>query len=196
MSNSVSYRALIRGIEKLYFKVSLIVLHQRMDSYHSKISLNHAPYEQDIKTPLMEFIETTIAYAVKVENSDYRNDSTLNQSRHATIQPLPPLSQHHEINPQHVGELSRYFKTRINGDELHPAIKDKLEHSVWEHIHATTRCARQCDKRNAKLHLNIANSACRELAHYMNDKEHLAFTAEVATYMAALKVCPEIDNDE
>ncbi|MCK5002854.1 MAG: hypothetical protein KAJ92_01915 [Gammaproteobacteria bacterium] len=190
MSNIVSYRVLIRGLEKLYFKVSLIVLHQRMDGYHKKINHNGNPYDQDIKTPLMEFIETTVEYAIKTNN----NDHTKTEGTPQSIQPMPPLQQHYEINPQHVGELSRYFKTRSNGGEMHPPIKDKLEHSVWEHIHATTRCARQGDERNAKLHLNIASSACRELAHYMSDNEHQAFADEVGCYMALLKADNQIED--
>lgn len=194
MSNIVSYRILIRGIEKLYFKVSLIILHNRMDGYHSKINHIENPYDQDIKTPLMEFIETTVAYAVKTNNTEHNNQHSMPEAFSQSIQPLPPLQQHHEINPQHIGELSRYFKERSNGGEMHPSIKDKLEHSVWEHIHATTRCARQSDERNAKLHLNIASSACRELAHYMSDKEHHAFADEVDCYIALLKTDNQIEN--
>ncbi|MDH5387186.1 MAG: hypothetical protein OEY06_01910 [Gammaproteobacteria bacterium] len=193
MSNIIPYRVLIRGIEKLFVKISLIILHNRMNSYHRKINRIETSYDQDIKTPLMEFIETTVAYAIKTNNTEHNNQHNIPNTFSQSNQPLPPLQQHHKINPQHVGELSRYFKERSNGGETHPPIKDKLEHSVWEHIHATTRCARQGDKRKAKLHLNIASSAHRELAHYMSDKEQLAFAEKVDRYMALLKTDNQIE---
>lgn len=184
MAEHFSYRALIRGLENLYSKVALHVLHKRINSYHSQASDGKRKHD-GIKTPMMNFIESTVAQAVKV-NTNLNSEQASTEIKSPPHHPAAQHTGHHELSRERIDELSKYFKERNKGADLHPPIREKLEHSVWEHIHATIRRARQGDERNAKMHLNIATTACKELAHYMNDEEYQAFVAEAESYMGKL----------
>lgn len=184
MSKKFSYRALIKALEKLYTKVSLYLLHKRINTYHSKASDGKNKHHDGIKTLLSTFIETTVAQATSSDHSNHNYDHLAEGHK-----PQPNHSgesQSGHLNRERIDELSKYFKARNKGDELHPAIRDKLKHSVWEHIHATVRCARQGDERNAKMHLNIASTACKELGHYMDDDEYQTFVSEAESHLDIL----------
>jgi len=190
MSNKFSYRSLIEGLKKLHFKVSLLALHKQINSYHSKPSDGHRKHHDGIKTPLMEFIETTVSQAVTTRTNHepvHEQESTFADAPSHVVHPAAKSNLDREISRERIDELAKYFKARTKGDEFHPPIREKLEHSVWEHIHSTIRCARQGDKTNAKMHLNIATAACKELAHYMDEDEYRAFVAHAEDYMGALK---------
>lgn len=185
MAKKFSFRALIQALEGLYTKISLIVLHKRISSYHSTTS--HKEHARDIKSSLMEFIETTIAQAVKVNYTINENERATNQVHPRTDQPAQQHLVHLQLSREGINELSKYFKKRGEGAELHPPIKDQLERSVLEHINAAFRCARDGDKRNSKLHVDIVDSACKELAHYMEEEPYLKFIGNVADHLDALK---------
>lgn len=189
MANTLSYRALIRGIEKVYFRVSLIVLHKRMDSYHKQSSHSHHEHASDIHSPLLDCVDVLIVNNTNKPETIYSIDCTLTENAASNLyQHMNKVSaMPAEFNHEYVGELSKYFKERSRSTDLHPCIQEKLEHSVWEHIHATIRCARQADKRNMKIHAGIASSACKELAHYMSEQDYRAFTTEVEQHLLVLK---------
>ncbi|MCW8831216.1 MAG: hypothetical protein OQK32_06825 [Gammaproteobacteria bacterium] len=188
MSNIVSYRALIRGIEKVYFKVSLVILHRRMDSYHTIAT--HQEHARDIKSPLQDCVDIIIGYALDNPKVIYRIDQSID--KHTTIhlsEHKNNLAAHLYCQPdhEHLSDLSRYFKARSAGFELYPCIQEKLEHSIWDHIHSTLRCARLGDQRCSKMHADIASHACKELAHYLNEEDYQTFTDEVEDHLNILK---------
>lgn len=189
MAKHFSYRAFIRGLENLYAKFALTVLHKRISNYQDKtIPKEHA---RDIKTPLMKFMDTTVSQAVKGNITD--DEATTGE----VIQPHHPAAQHtghHVLSRERIDELSKYFKERNKGAELHQPIKKQLEHSVWEHIHAALRCARKGDERNSKMHVDIVDSACKELAHYMDEEPYLEFIGHVEEHLSTLK-SGQIDKD-
>ena len=180
-----SYRALIQALKDLYTKVSLIVLHKRISTY--QINAPHKEHAKHIKSSLMEFLETTISQAVQVNDITNKNELTtkLIQPRH--YQPADQNAVNTLLNRDRINELSKYFKKRSKGAELHPPIQKQLEHSVWEHMHAASRCAKNGDKRNSKMHADIVDSACKELAHYMEEEPYLEFIGRVADHLSALK---------
>ena len=185
MNRSNSYNALIGKIERLYFKVSLKILHRRMASYH-KTSV-HSEHAQEIKSPLQECIDIIVGYALDNAEVIYpvgtlsADHLARSRSASATTNVEEPISH------QDISELSRYFKARSQGLDLHPSIQEKLENSIWDHVHATIRYARQGDKLNSRMHMNIANCACKELAHYLDKNDYCAFTGEVSAHLATLK---------
>ena len=185
MAKHFSYRALIRRLENLYAEISLIVLHKRINSYHGNAT--YKEHAKNIKTPLMEFIETTIKQAVKTNNTNNNNKPASSDTRPQPDHPAKQQSEHHQLSRERIDELSKYFKKRNKATELHPPIKKQLEHSVWEHLHAALRYAGKGDKRNSKMHADIVDSACKELAHYMDEEPYLAFITDVEEHLAALK---------
>jgi hypothetical protein len=189
MKKTLFYSTLKQEIEKIYIKVSLIVLHKRIKGYSKQSDQSNVSHTHDIGIPLLECID-----AINVNRrddsdtsrvSDDANAESVITDPHAPIkyQPLKP----HVIDKKNIGDLSRYFKARSNGAELHPEIKEKLECSIWEHIHATIKYARQGDNRNAKMHADIVCSACKELAHYMSKDDYMNFIAGVNEHLDVLK---------
>lgn len=193
MSKTVSYRVLIRGIEKIYFKISLIVLHKRMDNYHRQASHSKKEYANDIRSPLLECADILIVNnqdnpeVIHAIDCTTAESATTNWHTHEKHRAATDANNQPAFNHEHVGELSKYFRERGRSSDLHPNIKEKLEHSVWEHIHATIRYARQGDNRSSKMHAGIANYACKELAHYFNQEDYQAFATEVEEHLNCLK---------
>ena len=188
MKQTSPYSVLIRKMEKLYFRVSLIVLHKRIDGYHKVAA--HKKHAEDIRSPLQECVDIIVGYALDNPEIIY----TIDRPRNETISNHLPQhknkqtgDQYHAVNPNHISELSKYFKARRDGSDLHPGIKEKLQHTIWDHIHATIRCARHCDDRCSKMHAAIADSACKELAHYMEKEDYHLFTTEVKHHLDTLK---------
>lgn len=200
MSKTVSYRVLIRGIEKIYFKISLIVLHKRMDNYHKQASHSKKEYANDIRSPLLECADILIVNnpdnpeVIHAIDCTTAESATTNWHTHEKHHAATDLDNQAAFNHEHVGELSKYFRDRGRSSDLHPGIKEKLEHSVWEHIHATIRYARQGDDRSSKMHAGIASYACKELAHYLNQEDYQAFATEVEEHLNILKSSPQIEN--
>jgi len=187
MKRILVYSAFIRELQKIYARFVLTVLHSRMDRYHKQAHQSLKPYANDIKAPLFECINTLIDTAQEKPDALPAVDQAIRAN--ATNPPTPekyPAVDLPVVNQENVGELSKYFKARIKGPEAHPGIEEKLEHSTWEHIHAAIRCARQGDKRSAKMHANIASSACKELAHYMIEEQYRGFVAEIEQHLAGL----------
>lgn len=184
MKKNSTTNVLIRKIEKLYFRVSLIILHKRIDGYHKVAA--HKEHAEDIKSPLQECVDIIVGYALDNPEIIYTIDRLKNETTadHLHHHKKPQTAgQHNTVNQEHIGELSKYFKARRDGSDLHPGINEKLQHSIWDHVHATIRCARLGDERCSKMHASIADSACKELAHYMNKEEYQAFIREVLEHL-------------
>jgi len=188
MKSTAFYDALIRAIEKIYYRISRIVLRKRMDGYHKPASQGFISHENNIKSPLLDYIDNVIVNNPGDSQTLNNNDGpVLNTTTHLDTPAKSQPDKPHAVDKRNAEQLSSHFKTRTNGHELHPEIVIKLEHSIWEHIHATTRYARQGDKYNARMHTDIANSACKELAHYMTDEHYQVFIQKIAEYLDSLK---------
>lgn len=186
MSKKFSYRALIDKLKKLHFKVSLMELNKRINSYHSNVSDGKRKHPGGIKAPLTEFIETTVAQATSSNHTNHSYDHLAKERKPEPHPAYPETPQPGQLSRERIDELSKYFKERNKGADLHPPIREKLEHSVWEHMHTAIRCARQGEESNAKIHLNIAHSACKELGHYMEEDEYQAFVRSAEEHMENL----------
>lgn len=192
MKSVISYNALIRAIEKVYFKVSLNVLHKRMDGYHKQASHGMQLHSGDIKSPLSNCIDDIIANAPNAPNASEATDAKNTSIPVSSVTNTPTDTEYsvdENITPikENVGELSKYFKARNNGSSLPPGIEEKLEQSTWGHINAAIRYANLGDKENAKMHANIASSACSELAHFITKEQYQAFIIEIEKHLDSIK---------
>jgi len=188
MKDTAFYNALIRGIEKVYSRISLIVLRKRMSGYQKQPLQSTNLNASDIKSPLLDYIDNIIVDhrddSITPDDNDRPvPDTTTNQNRPTKKYTDKP----HIINQRNAEELARHYKATENESELYPEIAKKLQHSIWEHIHATIRYARQGDKSNAAMHTDIANSACKELAHHTTDEQYQAFIMKIGEYLDSLK---------
>ena len=188
MKSSTFYNALIHAIETIYQKISVILLHKRMDRYHKEPTSGQRSYANGIKSPLLDSIDDIIAN--QPDNSE-ASPGTGQPAIDSTARPNTPAKNHtgqaEMLENKNAEEFSKHVKASTNGTELYPEIAKKLEHSVWDHIHAAIRHARQGDKRNASMHTDIANSASKELAHYMNEEHFQAFLASIEKYLDSLE---------
>lgn len=189
MKNRLSLSSLIEAIERFYVSVSVTILHKRMESYHRQSSNSTKPYANDIKSPLLECINEIIENGQG--NPEPPDVFVYSDPVGVTIRPHTAeelrRGARYVLSREDVGELSKYFKARAGGSDLHPGIKEKLERSTWEHIHAAIRYARQGDSRNASMHAAIANSACKELAHYMVEEQCREFILGIEEHLEIFK---------
>ena len=189
MNASLLYSVFIRELQKVYSRLVMTVLHTRMDRYHQPSLPRAKPHTSDIKLSLLECVNKIVDEEKdKPKGLPATSPTTLASA--LTDAPTPEKLDNinfHEGNNENVSELSRYFKARNNGTELHPGITERLEHSTWEHLYSALRYARKGDKNNARIHVNIASSACKELAHYMPDKQYQGFVREIEQHLAALQ---------
>lgn len=188
MKNTEFYNALIRGIENVYRRISLIVLRKRMDAYHKQTSQNFKVFSNDIKSPLLDCIGNIIDNDQNSSQSPSNKDKNYpNVTTNLNTISKNHTSQPHEVDGSNVEELKRHYQSRTSGAWLYPEVVEKLEHSIWEHIHATIRYARQGDKDNATMHTEIANSACKELAHHMTEEHYQEFIMNIEGYLDSFK---------
>lgn len=184
MKTSALYGSLIRAIEGVYFRVTLSILHKRMDGYHQQSCKNITPYAGNIKKPLLECIDVIVFNGLV--------ETTASEHEHvedAASQYVPEkynVTELHLLNKDKVAELAQYFKSKHNDSMLHAGVEEKLEHSTWEHIHAVVRCAKQGNDRRARMHADIASTACLELAHFMVDEQYAGFLNEIEKYLSVL----------
>jgi len=189
----ISYSSIIHAIERIYIKISLTILHRRVNTYHKKTQLSEKSDNNDIKPTLIECIDEIID-TEHIEHLHAVDYSLLSNSATTPYVHLQyPALKPHVVNKNNVGELSKYFKARNNGSDLHPDIMEKLEHSTWEHLHTAVRYARQHENKNAKMHVDIACSACKELSHYMPEEQYKVFVTEIEKHMDALKSDIKVD---
>lgn len=185
MKKTSFYSALIQELENIYARLVLNVLHIRMDRYHKQAHQSTKSYSTDIKSPLLSCISTLSDKAqINSEMSSAIEQSMLASDNSSTvIHDHYPAAEVLVVSTENVGELSKYFKARGNGSGLHPGVETKLEQSTWEHIHAAVRYARQGNTSSAKMHVNIASSACQELAHYMHEEQYRQFVVEIEQHL-------------
>lgn len=100
----------------------------------------------------------------------------------AYVTAAPSATRHAER-----GELARHFDLDRAADSgLYKDLGDGLRRRAWEHIQAALRFARQGDRRTAKLHVDLANAALVEAAHYMSSEGVTRLSAELRGKLAEL----------
>lgn len=190
--------ALINELKRLYNQLALAQLHRRMHRYHNQDQHFDNAHATDIRTSLSECINNIIIKHKEagpvVITPHPVSTGTVHHSateKHPVPYPFRASSETdknpgYAVNTRQINDLAKYFKTKANDAELHPAIKDKLRRSVWEHFNAAIECALKGDGRNAKMHVDIANYAFQEVAHYMSEEQYRLLTATLDEHLSAL----------
>lgn len=190
--------ALIDELKRLYNQLALAQLYKRMHSFHNQDQRFDNAHATDIRSSLSEYINNIIikheAGRPVVITPHPVSTGTVHHSateKHPVPYPFranreTDKNSRYAVNTRQINDLAKYFKTKVNDAELHPAIKDKLRRSIWEHINAAIECALKGDKRNAKMHVDIANYAFIEVAHYMSEEQYRLLTATLNEHLTAL----------
>ena len=200
ISNFLS--ALLHELQRLYNQVVLTRLHKLMDGYHKHTNHSKKPHAKDIKASLLEYVDNVVVLEKEKAKTPHDVEHPVGESgvigkhvtqSHHTLFPFNVDKKHvgpnpYKLNKKQVEVLSKYFKARTKGSELHPGIEEKLKDSIWDHINASVQCALKGDNRNAKMHVDIANYAFNEIAHYMPEEQYLELTRKINKRLDALKV--------
>ena len=175
--------ALLNALQRLYSRMNLLVLQRRMDSYREEVG---SVANQDILGQLSDHIDR-LAGASQTEGgqapAEAHEQEDQAQDRY-TMREGYPSNRQPSIVSRVFNELAKYFKSRPAEAVLHPDLSRKLQDSTWDHIHTALRLARQGQARTAKLHLDIADQALKEAAHYMPREDYMAFTVAVKEKLA------------
>lgn len=121
-------------------------------------------------------------------------DDLLQQTGEAMMSPLPvkhlhpagsastvPGSDAAVGSPPADHALGNYFRQHHRTYEADDVVS-RLQHTVWEHIHAAFRWARCGDPEKAQLHAHLVESALQELAQFVDDESYKAFVMEIGQF--------------
>ena len=167
--------SLLEKLKKLYTKIFLVALHNRITQYHS---LLHSDSHHKIGGALHELIDETIK-SVSTDDTglhlmslEYFEIERKLKSESANKQE----KQETTISTMTLNGLSLYFK-RHKALEKAPAVAARLRRVVYDHVHSAHRLARQDDEKTAKMHADIACDAMKTLSHYMQSDDYENFSA-------------------
>ncbi len=189
------YSSLIQAIEKIYYSIAWTGVQKRMDSYN-KDGQGNSGYADGIHSPLMAAIdEMTIDQQHTEDEVQHSDDPVPGSPATDLYSPLPHNDNKARVfTTEDVGDLSKHFREHRNESGLSSGIVEKLEHSTWQHINAAIRYAKKGEHQNAKIHADIANSACKELAHFMYEEQYKDFIVEIENHLENLKQTSQKSN--
>ena len=193
----------VHKLQQLYYRTAVSRLHKLMDRYHRYTSHSKKAHANDIKTSILEYADNVVVEKEKnitkgLNDTDHPVTEAGVAAKHVTQShhDLFPFKQDEKndgpnpyaLNKKQVDELSKYFKAREKGPELHHGMEEKLKDSIWIHMNASVQCALKGDGSSAKMHADIADYAFKEIAHYMPKEEYLELTEKINNRLDALKV--------
>ena len=194
----------VHKLQQLYSRIAVSRLHKLMDRYHKYTSHSKKAHANDIKTSILEYADNVVV-AEKEKNITKGLNDTGHPVTEAGVTAKHATQSHHDLfpfkqddkndgpnpyalNKKQVDELSKYFKAREKGPELHHGMGEKLKDSIWIHMNASVQCALKGDGSSAKMHADIADYAFKEIAHYMPEEEYLELTEKINNRLDTLKV--------
>jgi len=179
MKTIIYYTGLIRLIQKMHFKISLIVLHKQVLNYRKNINRNSG---------LSEAIRSSIKFIIQdaVLNINGQNNHNNSEMYESLVYKYNRPACVQSINREELGELAKYFKNR-NTKAVFNSIEIRLEKSTVDHMHEAIRYARQGDERNAHMHADIASCSCEELSHFIDKEQYRDFVVQIKDSLESLK---------
>jgi hypothetical protein len=121
---------------------------------------------------------------------DYKDMQLLDDEMASASNKLNDINRHAITRDSTVtNDLSSHLtKKNVQGNEDH--IAEKLQKSVWEHVHSAHRFARSGKGDTAKLHADLATSAMKTLSHYLPADEYSDFLTEISSQLHSLRSGP------
>lgn len=166
--------SILDRIKKLYTKLFLVSLHDRIDSYHAASDTDH---HNIISDTLHKQIDKTSQEASKTHS--VKVDKSKTADKDASSTKSHKLKDHSgSLISMTLNGLAVYFKKQKTR-EHDPEMSEKLQKCVWDHVHSAHRFARTGDANTAKLHADIATNAMKTLSHYLPEEEYTDFCTDV-----------------
>lgn len=178
-------KALLQALERLYSGMASRVLHARMGAYRRQTG---SLADHDLAALLSDHLDRLAAAkrANRGEVPPRPARQGVSEGQRELIEKHHPAVRQVSVVGRAFGGLGRYFKSSRTEPVLDPELSEKLRNSTWHHIHTALRLARQGEAKTAKLHLDIASQALKEVAHYMPREDYIAFTVEVEEKLAEI----------
>ncbi len=170
-----SLQQLLASLQGLMQRVRWQLWEQRLQHIFS--SQSNRDSSQHILELLSHYID---AHATECRDDDSAIDRNAN-SRDEPRDTTPPRRERASPTPslKQENHFSRHLIMEDRRTSLPPSITIRLQHSIWEHIHATIRHTKSGDRGSAELHATLTQNALHEVAHYMNERELQAFHDEI-----------------
>ncbi len=169
--------SLLNKIRRLYTRLFLVSLHDRIHSYRS---LPPSDNHHEISGALHKLIdEIVIEVSRNYTLEDYRDIKYQTVVSSITSAETGKLQSHStNMGSMTLNGLSLYLKNhQAQEDYLH--LSEKLQRCVWDHVHSAHRLALTGDGVTAKLHADIACNAIKVLSSYMPADDYSEFYNEI-----------------
>ncbi|MFV2060140.1 MAG: hypothetical protein ACC653_05610 [Gammaproteobacteria bacterium] len=163
------FNSLINNIQNLYHRLSLYLFHIRQQSNYAASTKKPHDIHKLLSSQINQLIKNS---ATKTSESKTPKENI----------------KHHDYSAStEIYTQGKHYKFKTKTSDVNPAIKEQLTQHTRQHIHAAIRNARQGKKTEAKLYVDLANNALKEVAHYMSEDEYLKFTATIDLELSKIK---------
>ena len=182
MLSNHQIQELFDAIYQLYSNITLKILHHRIQKHHER---KHTDSSHDITKHLTKHVhhlankhqETTSKVTWKKSTFIIKN-----------IQHITTLDDYENPNKTNIiNPLSDYLKNKKYIDSSHSGVAGILISSTWDHFHAAIREARQGKIKTAKMHVDIANYAMKEVEHFLPEEEYQNFYSDIKVEINELR---------
>lgn len=167
MAQTHDNNSLLGALKARYHQIVNLLTGLRLNNYTPGTQLGTG---KKLTTQLREYIKQT-------PKPDTQNKTT---NGHSQQRPNFPVS--HETTSIDEAPLfaepdgHHNLQTKLT---VQPSAGDKLKQSTWEHLRASIRCAKAGDKKTARLHASIMDSALKEAAHFLDEEAYHEFVQKL-----------------
>ena len=182
MLSNHKIQELFGAIYQLYSKITLKILHHRIQKHHER---KYTDSSHDITKHLTKHVHHLVKKHQEATSKVTWKKSTfiIKNTPHVTT-----LDDYKNPNsPNIINPLSDYLKNKRYIDSSHSKVADKLISSTWDHFHAAIREAKQGKTKTAKMHVDVANYAMKEVAHFVPEEEYQNFYSDIKIEVEELK---------
>lgn len=184
MQKSNKERGLFKTLQKLQAKLAVAMQKIQTRAYHP---LSKSTGSFDMTGMLEDQVEELALKMSKKDISVKKSDEIQPPSFEHTHNTTNSQDNPAELAENTSGtetEFAKYLNERKHAVVSNPAIGQKLQDSIWEHVHSAIRYARQGDVATAKLHSKIAATALEESGHYLNNEEYSELVLKIKNYFS------------
>ena len=182
MLSNHQIKKLLDAIYQLHSKIMLIVLHIRIQKHHER---KHTDSSYDITKHLTKHVHHLVKKHQEATSKVTWKNSTFIVKNIPHVTTLDDYKN--PYSPNIINPLSDYLKNKKYIDSSHSRVADKLISSTWDHFHAAIREARQGKTKTAIMHVDVANFAMKEVAHFLSEEEYQNFYSDIEVEVEELR---------
>ena len=182
MLSSHQIQKLLDAIYQLHSKITLKVLHIRIQKHDER---KHADSSYDIKKHLTKHVHYLVNIHQEATSKVTWKKSTFIVKNKPHVTTLDDYKNPDSLNI--IKPLSDYLNNKKYTDSSNSRVADKLISSTWDHFHAAIREAGQGNMETAKMHVDVANYALKEVAHFLSEEEYRSFYSDIEVEIDKLR---------